>query len=611
MSDTKNAPDTGTDAGSASPAPDTAPFALPFVHMNAAGWGPTTLPKQYATLPFAPFSRTDRVGRAADFGNYIRYMQREYLATAACICLSAPLEVLEAFSCVVIRAHSLHRCMKNIRHKPTFCALSLVAGGRFGRGDENVDLAYSYNDAEARDFALVDTAKAPRRGGPTGMRGRGGRGGFGYGRGGFGRGGAGVGGTGTRGYDDRDALAAGRAGTRGTGGTQVQGTGFNKRYERFQNQNRRGHDGRGPRGGRDGFGFGGSPGSRREPSVKVEEDWIALETFNLPELTKLSTGVGEPVDLLWAGDLGAYDDEIDRVTAKAPRKLKRFEDLDFYYKTAAEDPHMEQMAQDGSVGNVFATDVVLAQLMACPRGANPWDLVITVLPGGIIFLGERPLAPRFECTVDDAFTKRNQHTSHMRTPIALQTPVTLLSLSCTPSTRQRTTRRLRRLPARVRGQLLHEYYCSICRHLFLYNPCRPIDRRHQLFCRALDRGIGDTLQLHAAGRCHFQHRSYTPATQHRLPPTWGMVKKRWPQRTRGAWGGASTPMIPVGDHPYAARPDEGCIAVALAILGVAVAVGTFHRHFAWPSHCSADHCCRRGCGAHKRAEASAKPVRRY
>ena len=56
---------------------------------------------------------------------------------------------------------------------------------------------------------------------------------------------------------------------------------------------------------------------------QVEADWIPLETFNLPELAKLSTGVGEPTDLRWAGSLEAYDEELDRVSAKAPRKLKR------------------------------------------------------------------------------------------------------------------------------------------------------------------------------------------------------------------------------------------------------------------------------------------------
>ena len=66
--------------------------------------------------------------------------------------------------------------------------------------------------------------------------------------------------------------------------------------------------------------------------------------------------------------------------------LRSFEDLDFFFKSAAEDPHLAEMAQSGG-GNVFVTDTVLAHLMACTRSANPWDIVITVLPGGVIFLG--------------------------------------------------------------------------------------------------------------------------------------------------------------------------------------------------------------------------------
>ena len=38
---------------------------------------------------------------------------------------------------------------------------------------------------------------------------------------------------------------------------------------------------------------------------------------------------------------------------------------------------------------MFATDAVLAHLMASPRSALPWDIVVTVLPGGIIFLDAR------------------------------------------------------------------------------------------------------------------------------------------------------------------------------------------------------------------------------
>ena len=39
-------------------------------------------------------------------------------------------------------------------------------------------------------------------------------------------------------------------------------------------------------------------------------------------------------------------------------------------------------------GNVFATDSILAHLMASPRTVFPWDIVATYLPGGVIFLGE-------------------------------------------------------------------------------------------------------------------------------------------------------------------------------------------------------------------------------
>ena len=56
----------------------TAPFALPTVHFNPAGWGPTTLPEQYENVPFATFNRGDRLGKCADFGGYLRYQAREF-----------------------------------------------------------------------------------------------------------------------------------------------------------------------------------------------------------------------------------------------------------------------------------------------------------------------------------------------------------------------------------------------------------------------------------------------------------------------------------------------------------------------------------------------------
>ena len=57
-------------------AESTVPFALPLVHFSDA-WGPSVLPTQYEKMPFATFSKSDRLGKCADFGGYLRYQQRE------------------------------------------------------------------------------------------------------------------------------------------------------------------------------------------------------------------------------------------------------------------------------------------------------------------------------------------------------------------------------------------------------------------------------------------------------------------------------------------------------------------------------------------------------
>jgi Eukaryotic translation initiation factor 3 subunit 7 (eIF-3) len=42
-------------------------FRVPEVQENEDGWGPTTLPPQLDGVPYAPFSKGDKVGRVADF----------------------------------------------------------------------------------------------------------------------------------------------------------------------------------------------------------------------------------------------------------------------------------------------------------------------------------------------------------------------------------------------------------------------------------------------------------------------------------------------------------------------------------------------------------------
>ena len=55
------------------------PFGTPVVYINPEGWGPTTkcLPEQFLNVPFAPFGKGDRLGKAADFTQSAHYQARQ------------------------------------------------------------------------------------------------------------------------------------------------------------------------------------------------------------------------------------------------------------------------------------------------------------------------------------------------------------------------------------------------------------------------------------------------------------------------------------------------------------------------------------------------------
>ena len=42
-------------------------FSTPPVLVNPGGWGPTTLPEQFVGVPYNPFSKSDKLGKVADF----------------------------------------------------------------------------------------------------------------------------------------------------------------------------------------------------------------------------------------------------------------------------------------------------------------------------------------------------------------------------------------------------------------------------------------------------------------------------------------------------------------------------------------------------------------
>jgi len=123
----------------------TVPFAIPTVHHNEGGWGPTSsnLPQQFVDVPYAPFGKGDRLGRAADFTMSSYYAGKQKY--------------------------------------------------RRGGGDDfkNEEFQYKYDAVEDSSFHLVDTAKAKTSRFNQGFkkpwqtRGRG-RGAWGRGRGGKG-----------------------------------------------------------------------------------------------------------------------------------------------------------------------------------------------------------------------------------------------------------------------------------------------------------------------------------------------------------------------------------------------------------------------------------------
>ena len=73
---------------------------------------------------------------------------------------------------------------------------------------------------------------------------------------------------------------------------------------------------------------------------------------------------------------------------------------EFYPVTTMDDPVIEKLAIDG-VGNVFATDAILAHLMTCPRSVYPWDIVVQKLPGGALFFDKRDASQFDYLTVNE------------------------------------------------------------------------------------------------------------------------------------------------------------------------------------------------------------------
>lgn len=125
----------------------------------------------------------------------------------------------------------------------------------------------------------------------------------------------------------------------------------------------------------------------RVASLEVEGDWTVIEEFDMAQLLKLAANIPKVDDLLWSGHLDQYDDSYDKLSTRTARPLRPVENKIFYDVTSGEDPVLERLAVENA-GDVYATDAILARLMAAPRSVYSWDILVQKV-NGMVFLDKR------------------------------------------------------------------------------------------------------------------------------------------------------------------------------------------------------------------------------
>ncbi|KAG0238005.1 hypothetical protein BGW41_008270 [Actinomortierella wolfii] len=125
----------------------------------------------------------------------------------------------------------------------------------------------------------------------------------------------------------------------------------------------------------------------RDASVKVGPEWNMLEEIEFSRLNKLQFEVEDAEDIALHGAVGTYDRVYDRVNTKAEKILQQ-SDRERDIVTTSDDPILTNLAnQAGREGEkrVFATDTIISVLMTAPRSVYPWDIVINRVGDKVIF----------------------------------------------------------------------------------------------------------------------------------------------------------------------------------------------------------------------------------
>ncbi|KAL8417496.1 hypothetical protein RB594_001242 [Gaeumannomyces avenae] len=204
----------------------------------------------------------------------------------------------------------------------------------------------------------------------------------------------------TRGRGQRGARGDGRAGraqlSRGGRGGGQYGGGGGGGYD----GGRGGRNNAGGRGGRR-FGWKDydKPARNRDASINVKADWTLLEEIDFNRLAKLNLDADDGEDINSYGFLYSYDRSYDKPAVKAAERRLVPLDRAAYNVTTSSDPIIQELAEKDEA-TIFATDSTLSMLMCATRSVYPWDIVI-VRQGNKIFLDKRDNAALDMVTVNE------------------------------------------------------------------------------------------------------------------------------------------------------------------------------------------------------------------
>ncbi|ERS96120.1 translation initiation factor 3 subunit D [Sporothrix schenckii 1099-18] len=303
------------------------------------GWGPPVSTESTLNgVPYAPFSKGDKLGRMADWTvdgkdagrggrqQYNRYNRDQQVYGAGTVSLfSAPPAEDEGTFSVVSNVRDTGKTRFG-RGGAVFTRGGRGGAARGGRGQD------------ARGARTALTARGGRVGGAAG-----------------------------------GSAAGGAAGARGGASNRGRRFGW-KDYDK--------------------------PQRNRDASVNIKADWHLMEEIDYNRLSKLNLDADDGEDLDSFGFLYYYDRAFDKppVAKSSERKLTAL-DRAAYNVTTSSDPVIQEMADKGEA-TIFATDSILSMLMCAPRSVYPWDLVI-VRQGGKIFLDKRDNAALDMVTVNE------------------------------------------------------------------------------------------------------------------------------------------------------------------------------------------------------------------